>query len=182
MTQTRSSTGFTPQTTAGHMAVCIFFVISGFVIRMVTCQRKGDWRDFVAERSSRIYSVVLPCLFLTLFFESAALLVDAEHYRSISSGFSWRQLANVPGNFLSIMTFSSQLWGYPVTPLSNTAYWSIPFECFYYALYGIALYSLRRKWLWTVLLFVVAGPAIAMFYPIWLLGCWVHDSWRCAHA
>jgi hypothetical protein len=34
ITQARFSTGFSTQGTAGHMAVCVFFVLSGFVIRM----------------------------------------------------------------------------------------------------------------------------------------------------
>ena len=176
ITQARFSMGFTTQGTAGHMAVCVFFVLSGFVIRMVTSRRTADWRGYLIERASRIYSVVLPCLSLTLLLESTALLVNADRYHSITNGFDWQQLGNVPAQFFAVMTFSSQLWGYAVTPLSNIPYWSIPFECFYYALYGVALYSVRGKWFWTVLMLLVAGPTIAMFYPIWLLGCVIYDA------
>ncbi|MEO6910356.1 MAG: acyltransferase family protein [Edaphobacter sp.] len=46
--------------------VAIFFVLSGFVIRLVTTARVVDARDYVIDRASRIYSVVLPAIALTL--------------------------------------------------------------------------------------------------------------------
>jgi peptidoglycan/LPS O-acetylase OafA/YrhL len=176
VTQPRFTTGLHSQAIAGHLAVCVFFVLSGFVIRMVTRQRIATWRMYLADRASRMYSVVLPCLLLTFLVEISALTLNAERYHQLTNAFDWTKLSDVPRQFVANLTFTSELWGYSIDPMSNSVFWSIPYECFYYALYGVAFYSLRAKWIWIPCLLILAGPAISMFFPLWLLGCIVYDG------
>jgi peptidoglycan/LPS O-acetylase OafA/YrhL len=54
-----------------HLAVMVFFVLSGCVIAYTTFQRHpGDVQKYIIARLSRLYSVVIPALILTgiLFF------------------------------------------------------------------------------------------------------------------
>ena len=50
-------------------AVAVFFVLSGFMIRYITRVKLGDFRRYAADRVTRIYSVALPALALTLLFD-----------------------------------------------------------------------------------------------------------------
>jgi peptidoglycan/LPS O-acetylase OafA/YrhL len=176
VTQPRFTTGLHSQAIAGHLAVCVFFVLSGFVIRMVTQLRISSWRMYLADRASRIYSVVLPCLLLTLILEVTALTLNADRYHQITNAFDWTKMSDVPRQFLANLTFTSELWGYGTDPLSNSVFWSISYECFYYALYGVAFYSLRGRWIWTLCLLFLAGPTISLFLPVWFLGCIAYDG------
>ena len=67
------SVGFPDLTAAGHLAVAVFFVLSGFVIRYATSTREASAREYLIDRTSRIYSVVAPALALTVICELAAL-------------------------------------------------------------------------------------------------------------
>ena len=51
------SVGFPDYTVAGHLAVAVFFVLSGFVIRYVTLTREASAKEYLIDRASRIYSV-----------------------------------------------------------------------------------------------------------------------------
>src|SRR5260221_5563674 len=62
---------------AGHSAVVIFFVLSGYVITYVASERETTLRDFALSRCARIYAVAVPTLILAIvldaFFMAAAV-------------------------------------------------------------------------------------------------------------
>ena len=56
---------------AGNTAVCVFFVLSGFVMRYVTVTRVTTGRAYWIDRVSRMYSVVIPALLFTVRWSGA---------------------------------------------------------------------------------------------------------------
>ena len=164
---------------SGNSAVCVFFVLSGFVIRYITVARVSTGREYWIDRTSRIYSVVAPALLLTVLFEAAALLLAPSAYHGIADVFPWSQ---VPLQLVENLTFTVGWWGFGAPPLSNGPFWSLSFECVYYALYGFLLYLPRGRWLLVPLLLLLSGPSIALLFPIWLFGVVLHDVYVRLHA
>ena len=166
-----------------HIAVCIFFVLSGFVIRMIVVNRAGTIGAFFIDRASRIYSVVIPALILTILCEALARHVDPITYAQFAAPFSWSQ---VPLQLLANLTSMAQNWGYEINPLSNSPFWSLSFECIYYVLFALFFYSVGKPctrrtvmFLIAALVMLVAGPSIVLLFPTWLIGCLLYDvySW-----
>jgi peptidoglycan/LPS O-acetylase OafA/YrhL len=61
------------------------------------------------------------------------------------------------------------------------AYWSIGYEVWYYAIFGAAIFAPPRWRLASAaLLVIIAGPAIAVLLPLWLLGVLAYHA--CARA
>ena len=48
----------------------VFFVLSGYVIAYVTDQKEKDWASYAASRLSRVYSVAVPTLLLTVLLDA----------------------------------------------------------------------------------------------------------------
>jgi peptidoglycan/LPS O-acetylase OafA/YrhL len=157
---------------AGHQAVWIFFVLSGFVIRFITVSRPGTLTDYSIDRISRLYSVVGPALLFTF---GLTLLGHLLHLPGDYLGPLPQALLEMLKEFAANMTALAQCWGYDVLPATNTPLWSLSFEAIYYAMYAFAFYRVRGRWFWIALLLLVAGPAIALLSTVWLLGCWICD-------
>ena len=167
--------GFTDRRHLGEHAVPIFFVLSGFVIRFVTRSREHNLRVFFIDRASRMYSIMLPAIALTLLVSGFCFLVDRQHYVAIWGPVSNHILARVLIN----LTFLSQSWGHNTVPLINTPFWSLSYECLYYIAYGLLFFL--RGWRRTVSLIVwagIAGPQVLFLFPIWWLGCWIYDLYH----
>jgi peptidoglycan/LPS O-acetylase OafA/YrhL len=159
-----------------HIAVCVFFVLSGFVIRMIASTRIGSMRDFLIDRASRIYSVTVPALCLTVVFEGIGRLVNPVRYFALADPFRW---SHIPLQFLTNLTFTAQSWGYETNPLSNSPFWSLSFECVYYLLFGLLFYGMKRlstRFL-VLLVMLLAGPATVLLFPTWLMGCLLYDTY-----
>jgi peptidoglycan/LPS O-acetylase OafA/YrhL len=157
---------------AGNLAVSVFFVLSGFVIRMVTVTRIGTARDYFIDRASRIYSVVLPCLLLTFLLVTAAWAINPARSTVLMGPY---EFVKIPQQLFSNLTFTSQLWGYEISPPANGPFWSISFEVLYYAIYGLVFYSVKRRWFWVAVLLLIAGPSMVLNAPFWLLGCLTYN-------
>ena len=166
-----------------HIAVCIFFVLSGFVIRMIVVNRASTIGAFFIDRASRIYSVVIPALIITLLCEAFARHIDPIAYAHVAAPFHWPQ---IPLQFLANLTFMAQNWGYEINPLSNSPFWSLNYECIYYVLFALFFYSVGKPGskrtimgVLAVLVMLIAGPSIVLLFPTWLIGCLLYDvySW-----
>lgn len=157
---------------SGNTAVCVFFVLSGFVMRYVTVTRVTTARAYCIDRISRMYSVVLPALALTVLLEWIAQHHAPLVFAHAASPFAWRDL---PAQMLENLTFTVGWWDFGTTPLANGAFWSLPFEVVYYALYGLLAYAPRARWVLIPLLLLLVGPSIALLFPIWLLGAGLYD-------
>ena len=157
---------------SGNTAVCVFFVLSGFVMRYVTVTRVTSGWAYCIDRISRMYSVVLPALVLTLVFEWTAQHCAPQSFAYAATPFTWNQ---IPAQMAENLTFTVGWWDFGATPLSNGAFWSLSFECVYYALYGLLMYAPRARWVLVPLLLLLAGPSVALLFPIWLLGAGLYD-------
>ncbi len=66
LTHAEFPTGFHERQWLGDVAVQVFFVLSGFVIRHVTLTRSANIREYFLDRAARMYSVMLPAMALTI--------------------------------------------------------------------------------------------------------------------
>ena len=64
----------------GNDAVVVFFVLSGLVIAYVCHAREKTLRDYALSRAARIYSVVIPCLLLTVILDFAGSRINYAPY------------------------------------------------------------------------------------------------------
>jgi peptidoglycan/LPS O-acetylase OafA/YrhL len=154
----------------GHFAdnaVIAFFVLSGFVIAHVVEGREKTLRTYAISRLARIYSVALPALIATLLLDTVGRTIDPQAY-NIAWGYVdhdrlWQ--------FLSGLLFVNELWFSNVSPGSDLPYWSLGFEVWYYLIFGLAVFAPPRlRWALALIGLAVAGPRIALLFPIWLLG------------
>lgn len=153
-----------PASNYGHSSVIVFFVLSGFVIAYVTDTKERDWPSYAASRISRVYSVALPAIALTL-------VLDA-----LGRSFMPALYANYPSELQAVRAVTSALmlnevWLVSITSLSNVPYWSICYETWYYAAFGVAMF-MPHRWaaIGLALLALMLGPKIVLLAPIWLAG------------
>lgn len=147
-------------------AVMLFFVLSGFVIAYVADQKERTLRNYAISRLSRLYSVVVPAIALTLIVDAigtrlAPTLYTDNWFRADDP--LWRVAAN--------LLFVNELWFTSVSPFSNTPFWSIGYEFWYYAIFAAAFYL--RSWQRVAALtavMLIAGPKILLLLPVWLAG------------
>jgi peptidoglycan/LPS O-acetylase OafA/YrhL len=150
------------------MAVAIFFVMSGFVIGYVTIQRETNASVYLLNRAARIYSVAVPAVLITLAADAAGRAVSPELY-SASWGYD-------PGSPLveavAALTFMQKSLGANFEIGSDLPYWSINYEVFYYAAFGLLLFCrpvMLRVAAIIVVLAIGGLPMIAMM-PLWAGG------------
>tara|TARA_R110002072_G_scaffold50294_2_gene135690 strand:- start:28111 stop:29193 length:1083 start_codon:yes stop_codon:yes gene_type:complete len=149
----------------GHEAVVVFFVLSGFVISYVVYERKEGALKYTVSRLSRIYSVALPALLLTLLLYYLGVAITEDAYKDLHSS-----LNDPSWTIVSALLFLNQSWvASPV--FSNLPYWSLSYEVLYYLFFGFLIYL---KGIWRVSFLIISlalmGPSIILYLPVWLLG------------
>jgi peptidoglycan/LPS O-acetylase OafA/YrhL len=164
-----------PFTYIGNEAVMAFFVLSGFVIAFVSHEREHQLADYAAARLARLYSVILPALLLTLVLDAAGHAIHAGSYASARVDNKGGLLA---GYGLSLLMLN-QSWDLNQHFGSDGAYWSIPYEFWYYFIFGAAtLLRGWQRWAYALLGAALAGPKILMLMPVWLLGVGLYHGLR----
>lgn len=151
----------------GHSAVIVFFVLSGFVIAYVTDTKERTWTRYAASRLSRVYSVAVPAVVVTLVLDSIGRPLYPELYAYPYDHFVVRTLAS--------LAMLNEIWLVSITSFSNVPYWSIAFEFWYYVLFAASVFVPPRHRPWALLacaLFV--GPKILLMLPIWWAGVWLY--------
>ena len=156
-----------PFTYFGNEAVMAFFVLSGFVIAYVTDQREKSLSVYAAARLARLYSVILPAMALTAVLDAIGLSINAESYANahvMSDG------GALPGYILSAVMLNKS-WGLSHHFGSDGAYWSIPYEFWYYFIFGaFSLLTGWRRVVYACVGLAIAGPDILVMFPVWLMG------------
>ena len=170
---------------AGHQAVVIFFVLSGYLIsrsvfRSLDAQQ-WSWRSYLLHRLSRLWIVLIPGLILCAVWDMIGL-----HYAHAPALYGGALFNHMTPDVRSVLTWplwvSNALFLQVVRSRvfgSDGALWSLSYEFWYYILFPLGLFALRRKTrvmprVICIVLFVAVlvfvGPAITGAFPIWLLG------------
>jgi peptidoglycan/LPS O-acetylase OafA/YrhL len=160
-----------PASHFGHSAVVVFFVLSGYVIAYVTATKEKDWASYAASRLSRVYSVAVPAVALTLLLDMMGRSLEVAHY-----DYPWDQFLV---RSVAALTMLNEVWFVSITTFSNVPYWSIGYESWYYLMFGVLCFAPRR---WAIALVVLIalllGPKIVLLAPLWALGVWLFHSKR----
>lgn len=148
-----------------HSAVIVFFVLSGYVIAYSTFARNQDARKFAVARLSRLYSVVVPALVLTFILHRIGTSLNPEFYQLHSRG------SELPRYALTAL-FLQNVWTFSASPPSNLTFWSLSYEFWYYALFGVAIFvkPARRRNLVLCAILCLITPDILLLLPCWLVG------------
>ncbi len=147
-----------------HSAVVVFFVLSGYVIAYVSTERERNWLDYSSSRFSRILSLSVLAVAITLIADIVGRAAAPNLYKTIPI-----DLAALRA-FISVF-FLNEIWFLSVMTFSNVPYWSLGYEIWYYFLFGIILYCPPKYRNWGIAatcLFL--GPKILLLLPCWLIG------------
>ena len=172
----RSNAAFSYLSSHSHIAVMFFFVLSGYLIGYAVHRNQEraagyGFREYFLDRWSRIYSVLIAAILLTLVLDGIGQSFSA----------NYRLAQHIPqdafGVRLLVNLFSLQgLLGHRVQLGSNPALWSIGYEFCYYMTFGLiffrrALFRKRAPFLAVmVVIALLAGMHMAAYFVIWMLG------------
>jgi len=174
LTQFRFSTGWPDLTYVARCAVSVFFILSGFVIRYVTCRKPATFKHYLGDRASRIYSITLPAFLFALIADTISRHVNPGFYAAAVGVFA-HPLSAIAVNLI----FCGQLWTHTIQPLSNGPFWSVNYEVAYYILYGCWFYLTGiKRWFWIIAISAFFGPHVLYLAPLWIVGCILHDLYQ----
>ncbi|MGA8669520.1 MAG: acyltransferase [Terracidiphilus sp.] len=172
-------------TSAGHQAVVIFFVLSGYLISGSIFRLMQDgqwsWRLYLTHRLVRLWIVLIPALILGAVLDFVGL-----HSHLAPALYAGQTGTHILGNVadsLHVSTFAGNLFflqGILVKMFgSNGPLWSLAYEFWYYILFPCAFLVLRRETpmvsrIVSAAAFVacgwLVGKDILLEFPLWLLG------------
>lgn len=150
----------------GHKLVAIFFVMSGFLIAYSVDKKEIDFKIYIIDRLSRLYSVMIPAIILTYVLDNIGMNYNPSLYQNLAP--EKNQILRA----LSSLLFFNQIQGFCFKPSTNTPFWSIGYEFWYYLLFGI-LILFKNIYLKTILiigLLFLIGVKILLLFPVWILG------------
>ena len=152
-----------PLSSYGHSSVIVFFVLSGFVIAYISDTKERDWVSYTASRASRMYSVAVPALVLTLILDSVGRQLSPDLYAYPYDHFVLRSISS--------LLMLNEWWFVSITAFSNVPYWSIGYEVWYYVAFGVVTF-LPARWRWWAVsaLAFALGPKVLLLAPIWMSG------------
>ena len=163
------STGLLPWDSGGalrrlaHDAVIGFFVISGYSVMHSAHGHAGHPQAFLAARMSRLWSLAVPGLLLTLALDQLGRSVRPALYPGWTYERWWLHL---PFHAL----FLGETWLRSYVPFSNLPYWSLGYEAWYYVLLAAAMTPPGRRGAAVGIVLLAMGPRIWLLLPCWLLG------------
>ena len=156
----------------GHDAVMIFFVISGFVIAYVTANKEKTIQTYVKSRLVRLYSVIIPALFLTIVLDHVGKQLNPDIYIGVHYEYSEPVV-----RFLTNMFFINELWFNSWIAFSNSPFWSLCYEFWYYVIFASMFYFRGvKKYFLTIVAMSIAGPKILLLLPIWGMGVYIYHA------
>jgi len=152
-------------------SVMVFFVLSGFVIAFVYDTKEKTIKEYTIARVSRLSSIVIPALLITVIFDQAGILINEGLYYNGP----WEPPQNEFINYLLSLFLLQNIWGLNLNPGINVPFWSLSFELLFYCLFASMFYLKGKIRVITfVLLLLLAGPDIIIYFPIWMMGVFIY--------
>lgn len=148
-----------------HVAVIVFFVLSGLVIADSAQPGQTTLAKFAGARLARLLPVALPAVLLgaAVFLLAHALSGPLARQEPGFDRLTARSLM-LPALFLSELPGGEG-------PTWNSPYWSLCYEFWFYALYGAATFLRGPVRIVCVVAFsFLAGLRVLMLLPVWLAG------------
>lgn len=174
----------------GHQWVIVFFVLSGYLVGgsvlRQALQGRWSWREYMLNRLTRLYIVLIPALLLGGLIDLAGLrffgtsdVYTAHHGMRLMVSVPARQvtLEILLGNYLFLQGVLVPVFG------TNGPLWSLSYEFWYYIAFPLLFFALWKRssiavrllsfiGLCAVLMFV--HQKIALMGLIWLMGMAIH--------
>lgn len=160
---------------AGHEAVILFFVLSGFVLsHQLRNFKLPQYPQFILRRILRIY----PAYYVALAF-SATLLIYISHYHPATLA----QYGLTPWFYIwSRSNFDTSMWLSSLSLIShegnslNVATWSLFYEMWLSLVFPLLIiYCIRSKWI--IRLTILCSLAIVSYY-FWRFGNFLDNQWQ----
>lgn len=160
---------------AGHEAVILFFVLSGFVLsHQLRLFRFEHYHQFVFKRVMRIY----PAYYAALIFSGIMLVVVNRYFAGTLNNFNLQQWFYI----WSQTTFDKTLWLGSATLIThegsslNVAVWSLYFEMWLSLAFPLLLWLLFRapKLLRITVLLLLFFSSVYL----WASGRFIDDQWQ----
>jgi peptidoglycan/LPS O-acetylase OafA/YrhL len=172
-------------TAAGHQAVVIFFVLSGFLVGGTVLrpleQKRWTWKIYVTHRFLRLWIVLLPALMLGALWDRLSIYnhwpgyggAVFQHFFPKETFAATMTLPVFLGNAAFLQGILFPTFG------SNVALWSLSNEFWYYILFPLAIFAMRPYYkpitrllfaVGFVLLSFFVGKSFMEFFLIWLAG------------
>ncbi len=170
---------------AGHQAVVIFFVLSGYLISgsifRLTERGQWSWRLYLTHRLVRLWIVLIPALILGAVLDFAGL--HSHLAPALYAGQTGTHILGDVADSLHTSIFAGNLFflqGILVKTFgTNGPLWSLANEFWYYILFPCAFLVVRRGTamitrIVSAVAFVACacfvGKSILLAFPLWLLG------------
>ena len=159
----------------GPDAVIGFFVLSGYVIAFVASTKENEPLSYASARLSRLWSVLLPALLLTLVFDgNVGRYIGPTHYEAYVPTYFYEHPFAALG---TAAIFWNELWFLSIPPLSDAQVWSLGYEAWYYIIFGcIVFFTKKTGVLLAGISSLVAGPRILILLPVWALGVLLYHT------
>lgn len=155
-----------------QMAVVMFFVLSGYVIGYVVHNKEKTLRKYAVSRFSRIYSVVIPALILTVVLDFIGMHFNSGLYTDGPWPFN---IETPEQNYMLSLFMLHNVWGIFQNPGINGPFWSLSYEWFYYCIFGAAWFMQgKMRFFFVVLFAIIAGPTILVLLSLWYAGFYAY--------
>jgi len=162
-TAPRFTGGVMPQFEYGHEAVLVFFVLSGYVISYVSREREKSPGTFLFKRLSRVYSVLIPAVVVSVIADSLGTWLNPSFYAGVASVWSVTDI-------VSTLLLLGENWTRHVYLGSNGVIWSLHYEVWYYLLFATLAFGGRFRYPLFLVAAILAGPRILALLPCWAFG------------
>lgn len=160
----------------GSDAVVIFFVLSGFVIAFAADQRDANFGAFSFNRLTRLWTVAVPALILTLCADALGSHLAPGDY----DGW-WHHKAPAWLTAPVALGFFSEWNGMGFRIGTNGPWWSLSYEAAYYLLFAIFTYMTgARRALLLILVVLLVGVKPLLLLPSWLFGVGIYHLLKSA--
>ena len=183
---------FYAMTSLGHQAVMVFFVLSGYFVGggVLRAGATFSWKIYLAARLTRLWVVLIPCLFLTwviglIIVQYAPSVLAGANFDSWHSGPKLGEYSTSFHTLLANLFFMQTIIS-PVFGL-NSPLWSLANEFWYYMLFPLLLafvgaikpsHYLSRivAFIFAMLLSWYLPKDMLYSFLIWLMGVAVYIS------